>query len=240
MTLDPNTNPTGDLRKVASKLDALDTRLSSAIKGARARNFIALVLATASAIMIGGWLYYAHVRFSSEVNPDLVASVMQQYIDENLPAASAQLESSLKSNAPSVVSEGEKQLRALPGRLQDQFHQSASKALDAEMPDFQTRLTATLEDGLASARAEASQVPGKDDEARFREMVRSMASTYGTETTRLVDDVNGQYTKASGDIVAGLTLLAEGKNLTPQQKTQRNLVRDFLIMAREASAANAK
>jgi hypothetical protein len=237
MTLDPNTNPGGDLRKVAASLDALDAKLASAIQGARARNFITLLLATISAVLIGGWLWYAHERFSSEVNPDLVASVMQQYIDENLPAASAQLESSLKSNAPSVVSEGEKQFRALPARLQEQFHQSATKALDAEMPELQARLTDTLQSGLASARAQAAQVPGKDDEARFREMARSLASVYGTETTKLVDDVNVQYVKGSGNIVAGLTLLAEGKNLTPEQKTQRNLVRDFLVMAREAASA---
>jgi hypothetical protein len=240
MTLDPNNSSAGDLRKVAASLDSLDAKLASAISGARARNFITLLLATVSAILIGFWLFYAHERFSSEVNPDLVASVMQQYIDENLPAASVQLESSLKNNAPSVVNEGEKQFRGLPARLQDQFHQSAVKALDSEMPELQTRLTATLRDGLEASRAQVSQVQGESDEARFRELARSLASLYGTETIKLVDDVNVRYTKASGDIVTGLNMLAEGKNLTSEQKTQRNLVRDFLVMAKEAAAGSGK
>jgi hypothetical protein len=53
---------------------------------------------------------------------------------------------------------------------------------------------------------------------------------------KMVDEQNAQYTKASGDIVNYLNLLAEGKKLTDQQKTQRNLVRDFLILAKESGA----
>jgi hypothetical protein len=234
MTLDTNT---GDMQKLAARLNALDAKLAAAIKGARARNFFSLLIAAVAVIVVGAVLYYVHVRFSTEVTPDLAATVVQQYVDENLPTASAQLEKSLKDNAPAVVSEGEKQFRALPGRLQEQFRQSASRALDAEMPDLQNRLAATLQQGLADARAKASEVAGKDDETKFREMVRALASTYGSETMKLVDDVNAQYTKASGDIVNGLTMLAEGKNLSPQQKTQRNLVRDFLVMAKEAAEA---
>ena len=36
-------------------------------------------------------------------------------------------------------------------------------------------------------------------------------------------------------MVLDLNMLAEDKNLTPQQKTQRNLIRDFLILAKEAA-----
>ena len=234
MTLDTNT---ADMQKLTARLNALDAKLNSAIKGARTRNFISLLIAAVAVIVIGAVLYYVHVRFSTEVTPDLAATVATQYVDDNLPEASAKLEASLKDNAPGVVAQGETQLRNLPARLQDQFHHSASKALDAEMPDLQTRLEATLAQGLADSRAKASQVQGADDEARFREMARALADTYGTETSKLVDDVNSQYIKASGDVVSGLTLLAEGKNLTPEQKTQRNLVRDFLVMAKEAGAA---
>jgi hypothetical protein len=210
--------------------------LSGAIGAARKRNGATLIISVASALIIGAWLVYAHMRFSNEVTPGLAATLLQGYIEQNLPTATAQLENSLKQNAPSVIGEGEKQLRGMPVRLQAQFHDEASKALDAEMPQLQARLYTTLKEGLAEARAAGKDVSSdKDDEARFRALATSLATLYGTESMKAVDDVNSQYTKASGDIVNGLNLLAEGKNLTPEQKTQRNLVRDFLILAKESS-----
>ena len=55
------------------------------------------------------------------------------------------------------------------------------------------------------------------------------------EALKFTDDVYNQYTKGAGDIVNGLALLAEEKSLTPEQKTQRNLVRDFLILAHDSA-----
>jgi hypothetical protein len=238
MSVDSMSSSTGDLQGVARRLDSLEAQVSESIRGSRTRNSITIAFALVAVVLVGFWLYYAHLKFSSQVNPDLAADLVQGYIQDNLPGATAQLESSLRQNAPSVINEGEKQLRALPGHLETQFHQQAQRALDEEMPALQARLYTTLKEGLAEARAVGKDAaPDKDDEARFRALAQSLATLYGTESTKLVDDVNSQYTKASGDIVNGLNLLAEGKNLTPQQKTQRNLVRDFLILARDSGGA---
>ena len=238
MSLDPNSSMPGNspnLQNIAAKLDALDASVASVVKSSRIRNFFTLVIAVVSVLMIGYWLAYAHTRFSSEVNPELAADLGQKYLEEYIPSAAAQLEASMKENAPSVVAEGEKRLRALPVRLDEQFRADAKQAIETRMPDVQERLYQSLKAGLTDATAQVKKSPGEDDAARFRNLAESLSVLYRTEALKFTDDTYAQYTKGANDVTSGLNMLAEGKNLTPQQMTQRNLVRDFLILARSTA-----
>lgn len=240
MTPETLDNAGPDLQRIARNIDDLDAKVTAIIRSSRTRNFVTLVVAVVSAMLIGYWLYYAHTRFSSEVNPDLVADLGQKYVEEYLPSASAQLEVSLRDNAPSVIDEGEKRLRALPARLDDQFRAAARQRIESQMPEVQDRLYATLKAGLADAQSQVAKVPGEDDAARFRNLTETLAKLYATETRKFTDDVYAHYTKGSGDIVNGLNLLAEGKNLTREQITQRILVRDFLILAKHQAGSEPR
>jgi len=100
---------------------------------------------------------------------------------------------------------------------------------------FQDRLYQSMKFGLADATTQVKKTPGEDDAAKFKNLADALAVLYRGEGMRFTDEVYATYTKASGDIVNGLNMLAEDKNLTPEQKTQRNLVRDFLILAKDAA-----
>ena len=237
MSLDTQNSPTGegDLRPIAARLDALDASVASVLKSSRIRNFFTAVIAVVSVLLIGYWLAYAHLRITNELNADLVANVGQAYLENYIPSASANLESTLKANAPAMVDEGERRLRALPVRLDDQFRSQARQAIEAKMPDIQERLYQSMKSGLTEATAQVKKTPGDDDAARFRNLADALAVLYRGEAMKFTDETYASYTKSSGDIINGLNMLAEDKNLTPQQKTQRNLVRDFLILARDAA-----
>jgi len=224
-----------DLQAIAAKLDILESNLTSSIRSAHTRNTVMLVVALGSALGIGCWLAYAHHRFTSEINPTLVADLGQKYLEDYLPSATSQLEASLKQNAPSIIAQGENRLRAVPASLEEQFRSSARREIDARIPDLKERLYQSLKVGLTDAQGTITKSPGDDDAARFRNLADSMGALYRTQTLKLTDDLYSQYAHGSGDIVNGLALLAEDKNLTREQKTQRNLVRDFLILARDAA-----
>jgi len=229
-----------DLQTIAAKLDALDATVSSVVRSSRIRNRVTLFIAVVSALLIGFWLAYAHTRFTSEVNPGLVADLGQKYLEEYLPSASEQLETSLKDKAPSVIDQGEARLRALPVSLDEQFRSNARKELEAKMPEVQERLYQSLKAGLADAQAQIRKSPGEDDSARFRALADSMGALYRTDALTFADDTYSQYAHGANDIVNGLALLAEDKKLSPEQKTQRNLVRDFLILAHDAAPPEPK
>ena len=83
MSLDPQTAQSSnepDLKTIAAKLDGLDAKVASAIRGSRTRNMLTLIAGVVSVLLIGYWLAYAHTRFTSEVNPDLMASLGQSYL----------------------------------------------------------------------------------------------------------------------------------------------------------------
>jgi hypothetical protein len=237
MSLETQNSSSGeaDLRSIAARLDALDASVASVLKSSRIRNFFTLVIAVVSVLLIGYWLAYAHLRITNELNPDLVANVGQAYLENYIPSASANLESTLKANAPAAIDEGERRLRAIPARLDDQFRAKARQAIDAKMPEVQERLYQSMKGGLVDATAQVKKTPGDDDAARFRNLADALAVLYRGEAMKFTDEVYASYTKASGDIINGLNMLAEDKNLTAQQKTQRNLVRDFLILAKDAA-----
>jgi hypothetical protein len=205
--------------------------VSSVVRSSRIRNFFTLVIAVVSVLLIGYWLAYAHTRFTSEVNPELVAALGQNYVEQYLPSAADELEKSMKDKAPQVIQDGADRLTALPVRLDDQFKANARKVIEDKMPEVQERLYQSLKAGLADATAQVKKSPGEDDAARFRNLADALAAIYRTEALKFTDETYTQYSKGAGDVVNGLEMLAEDKNLNAQQKTQRNLVRDFLILA---------
>lgn len=225
----------------AARLAALEAKIDRAARKAQTMSWIAPTLAIISTALIGYWLYYAHSRFTNEINPDLIANLAQSYVEQNLPEAAAQTENSLKDAAPNLLNTAEARLKALPEKLTTQFKTVATQNMDAEMPDVQARLYSSLRAGLAQADTEAAQRgPGVSDEVRFYAMIDQLAKTYKEETVKFVDQVYDQYTKASGNITANLQILAEGKSLTPSQQSQRTLVRDFLILAKEYDSDRGK
>ncbi len=228
-----------EMQTPAIKLDQLDAKIETIVAAARRRNFFTVLLAIISTLLIGGWLYYAHRQFATQVTPDLAATFGEKYLQEYLPTASEQAEVSLKEQAPSVVGEGEKQLKAFPAQMEAQFHERARREMDARTPELEDRLLLTLKSGLAEARSKAEQGEGKDDESRFRVMLEMLADTYGKETIKTANEYHAQYARASGDVIGGLAALAEAKSLTPEQTRQRNLVRDFLILAKESDVPAA-
>lgn len=233
------TTPTAD--PLVARLEVLEAKLDAATRRARSRSWIAPTLAVISTCLIAYWLYYAHHRFSTEVNPDLIAQLSQSYLQDNLPQAGQQLEASLRENAPSFINEGEARLKALPERLTTQLRTAAIQKIEQQMPEVQTRLAAALKQGLDEAKgAGAGGVATDNDDVRFHAMVNELGKVYRAETLKFVDQVHQQYTEASGNIVANLAVLAEGKGLTPTQESQRRLVHDFLVLAREYDAHSSK
>src|SRR5579859_5590503 len=197
----------GDLRSVSARLDALDASVASVLKSSRIRNFFTAVIAVVSVMLIGYWLAYAHLRITNELNAELVANVGQSYLENYIPTASAQLESTLKANAPAAVDEGERRLRALPARLDDQFRAQARQAIDARMPEVQERLYQSMKAGLAEATAQVKKSPGDDDATRFKNLADALAVLYRGEAMKFTDETYASYTKASGDVVNGLNML---------------------------------
>lgn len=225
---------------VARRLESLDATLDRAVRAVRRRNLITLVLAILSLCLITYYLWVAHRAFTSW-DADRVAMYGQSQLEAQMPDAAEELKRSLRQQAPSVIDTGEQRLRELPDRFSETLEKTVDQQLAAKAPDAEERLYQVLRAGLVEAEKHVDAAGGAsgDDEQRFRTMLDSLAQLYGTETLKLLDQLHGSYKTGSADVLGYLDMLAEGQHLTPQQQSQRTMIRNFLILARRHHANSA-
>jgi hypothetical protein len=239
MTQD-NSSAAGRSADIARRLDALDASLDRAVRAARRRNTVTLVLSIVSLCLIAFYLKKAHGQFTSW-DANQVAAYGQARLVDYMPDAAQDLKKSLREQAPSVISTGEQRLRELPDRFASTLESQFEQQLTARTPEAEQKLYDALKASLTEADAHVQAAGGAKggDEERFKSMLDTLAHAYGTETTKLLDDVHGNYQAGSGDLVGYLDLLADGKQLTPPQQSQRTMIRNFLVLAREHHANSA-
>ena len=216
------------------RLDALSAHLERSVRSARRRNVITLVLAIISLALIGYYLFVAHREFT-KWDAEVVADYGQARLIDALPGAAQDLKKSLREQAPNVIDAGEQELRQMPDRLVETLQREVEQRLAERAPEAEERLYQTLLASIDEADKQVSAAAGekRDDEERFKAMLDVLVHAYGTETSKLLENVHERYKTGATDIIGYLDLLAEGEQLTPQQESQRTMIRTFLILARE-------
>ena len=239
MTIDTTISPGGGggAGSIARRLDALDASLDRAVRATRRRNVITLVLAIISLCLIAFYLRHAHHSFVSW-DANQVADYGQARLVEYMPDAAQDLKKSLRKQAPSVIANGEQRLRDLPEHFADKLEQTVEKQITDKSPEAEEHLYQALKAGIAEADAHVQAAGGAtgSDEQRFKTMLDTLAHVYGTETIKFLDQLHGNYKEGSGDVIGYLAMLADGQHLTPQQQSQRTMIHNFLILAREYHA----
>jgi hypothetical protein len=164
-----------------------------------------------------------------------VADYGQAKLVESMPGAADELKRSLREQAPSVIAAGEQRLRELPDRFAETLQQTVEKQLEARAPEAEEKLYEALKAGLDEADAHVKAAGGAkgDDEAQFKTMLDTLAHLYGTQTLKFLDDLHGTFQDRSAGLIGYLDALAEGQQLTPQMQSQRTMIRNFLVLARE-------
>jgi hypothetical protein len=232
MTMDNTISPAR--ADVARRLDALDETLDRAVRAARRRNVIALVLAIISLCLIAYYLRYAHREFASW-DAERVTQYGQAQLVSQMPDAAQELKQSLRQQAPSVIDAGEQRLRELPDRFAETLQKSLEQQLAVRSPEAEEQLYQAMKAGLAEADAHVKDAggPAASDEERFKTLLDTLAHLYGTQTLKFLDELHGRFQTRSADLIGYLDLLAEGQQLTAQQQSQRTMIRNFLVLARE-------
>jgi hypothetical protein len=215
--------------QLAAKLRALESALDNAVRGARRRNMLSILISLFALVAIGYWLWYAHGRFSREATPETFAGAASGQLHDYMPAASLELEKQLKERAPDMVEQGVKRLRAAPDQFADQLNSEAAKRMDADMPKLENALYEHLAVTVKQARATADEAnPKGTDEQKFKAMLDALAVTYEQESTKLLTNAYDTYTSHAREILAYLEHLADGKNLDRRDELHRDLVRSVL------------
>ena len=150
-------NPESNLSGLASRLNVVDASLTDAVRRSRSRNVGVTVVMLLSILFFVFYLGYAYHRYANEVTPDLVASSMQESLQNSLPAARMQLEANLKANAPQYVGKAMDQMQTMSDQYAAKLQDGASAAMDKEMPQVGDELYQSLKSQLDLGQAVAEQ-----------------------------------------------------------------------------------
>jgi len=103
--------------------------------------------------------------------------------------------------------------------------------VDQHMPELENSIYTSVKTGLGQAKDHVASQPGKSDEDKFRAMLQELATIFGQESDKAIDEFHSKYTQGSTDLVAYIKLLSEDKQLNDEQKLHRQMLQNFLTLA---------
>ncbi len=214
------TNPT-DYPAFARSLDAT-------ITNTRRRNALSLGASLVSLALLGYWLTAAYAKFSV-IDPDFAAGYVMSEFEERLPQTSRAVERRLTEAAPLLVAAAEKHVAALPDSLAAHIRSRTDAELEKALPELEEELYTSLKTTLADVIDK--KTADKDGAAQLRKLVATLADTYETEATRMIDTIHDRYTSVGADTLTYLDYLAEGKDLDKTEQMHREMLTTFLTIA---------
>ena len=216
--------------QLAQKVEELTRSIDATIENARRRNRRGMVMSIVILVLLTCYLGYAHHRFT-QVDPEMAGNFAQSVIQSYLPEAQNKLEKELIDNAPKAVDVLEQQVRAMPDTLASRMESQFSSEMDQHMPELENSIYTSVKTGLGQAKDHVASQPGKSDEDKFRAMLQELATIFGQESDKAIDEFHSKYTQGSTDLVAYIKLLSEDKQLNDEQKLHRQMLQNFLTLA---------
>lgn len=223
----------GDLNTLSRKVASLDAEMQRHLRSTRSRNHSVTFFSVITIVAVVIYLVYAYYRFGNEVTPDLVAYNLQGQFQQMLPDARQQLQENLKSNAPHYVDDALNQLQNVPMQFADRLHDEASAALDKDMTSVQDELYQAMKSALDNAAKQNPSGGAATDQQRMQSALDAVATTYGTETTRLVDQVHRDYAADATSFIDYLDHLAGNQGLDHRDQLYRRMFRTMFMLVRE-------
>lgn len=212
-----------------TQLDALAADMDKALRSARTGMTLTIILALASSALIGFWLVKANGQFLESATPETGIRYAASTIRESVPQYKDQLVKYATDSAPEVLNKLEAQVNEIPDQLADQLGKRTTDEISKIMPDAEKKMT----DVLRAALKEQEEKRDKNitDEVFAKAVVDVLATTYGDESLKLLDDTHAQYSSTSKDLITYLQRLADDKGLTKQEQLQRQALVTFLTIA---------
>jgi hypothetical protein len=217
------------MAKDTNQLNTLAAEMDAALRSARTGLTLVILLAIASSGICGGYLIYAHNKFTETATPENGVNVAVAYVQRALPEYGPKLAQAARDAAPKVLDSVEAQLEAIPARLSKELQDRSTAEVSKLMPQAEEEMYKSLKAALAEAKA--NRPSGASDDAYATAVIDHLATTYGDESLKLLGDVQAKYGETSGDLIKYLQRLADDKGLTRKESLQRQALVTFLTIA---------
>jgi len=175
-------------------------------------------------LAVAGYLAYAYVQIA-RVDAQMVTYNVQRYVEKRLPNYGDMLAEQLERDAPSHVDHLASAALAAPEALADRAHLLLLDLADPHLKRLEEQLYEDLAEMTREAAARLDHAPGATEKGKIRRALKQAATTFGSETIRLINTYyDERYRPHADDYMAYLDKLARNEGLTEEEARQRELI----------------
>ena len=210
----------------------LQAQLEAQVHAVRRSNRVTLIVGIVLAVIIGVYLYVLTGLLGDYVGgPKAMAELAQGVVVENLPAVAANIEQNLKDSAPDIVSNSRAALLdGIPGVRKELETTATKRLVDRATQTLQAHMDELVSDMISRDRAMIGPLITKAETVKgaarlTTEFERSFQKTLGDP---LKQELDKGCNRDLRDAVTRLRRLRTGRDLTPDEKWEKQTVTKFM------------
>ena len=181
-------------------------------------------------LLLGGWLIYITSRFTSQLQPDSAAEITEGLVMQQISDKGPDLQTQLKQKIPEIIAQAPdyalKQLPDYRQSLETRIKDDLKKYCDNIAPQMGAQLDTFLDQNKDQVH---QLITDANDPSKAKQIgvelrdtfLKAMDEPTGGESVRTKIDA---ALASLHDVEKRMTHLADGKNLTPEEKKTRHAI----------------
>jgi hypothetical protein len=180
---------------------------------------------------VATWLTWLHGQIAS-VDADGIAALARARAVEKIPELSRKLQARMEEAAPEVVDRLAQRALAAPALLRERLEAEADALIATAREELRIGFAEHLQLDVAGAReAIDARYPGLDEREQLRALVRDAAREQRMQVWSLISSPAAESELLCGQIAAEIERLSRGESLTPEERTQREILCTLAALA---------
>jgi hypothetical protein len=191
-----------------------------------------------------GYLWYLYSKIAEFADARTVVELAAAQIEPQLNVEASRFGDTLKAQAPAVIDQAEQVVLALPPQIASEVEAYASTFVDKQLSSLESQAydvaRKTLEGAIVKAREDGVDLT---DEKQLDALIDSAAPTMRDTLKTALDKLYAEYTVGADNLGSYIEQLVAGgadKQLTPMQRTQREILLTGLALIKKMESDPAR
>ena len=223
-----------------SKIMKLHSRMEETVAQGRRRLLTTAVVMAGLLLAASGYLWYLYSKIAEFADARTVVELVAAQIEPQLNVEASRFGDTLEAQAPMVLDQAEKAVLAAPPQIAREVENYASTFVDKQLSSLESQaydvVSKTLENSIIKAREQGIDLA---DEKQLDALVDSAAPTMRDTLKKALEKLYEEYSVGAdslGSYIEQLVAGTSGKDLTPVQKSQREILLTGLAIIKKIEA----
>lgn len=222
--------------EVAGAVDALNAQLTKQIQAAHSRTHALQVVGIIFLAIVVAYLSWLTSKVRGTVgDPEGLAVLIKTKADSRLPDLLEKIERALNDQAPEVVKTVRETLIGEMPKLRTRLENHVGETLDALMDKLDADMDKTIDEAIRDHKKDLQPLVAKaTDPTKAAELQEEFKDIFEDIVGKRFDEHLEKFDKSMTAIERRLDRLHIGKNLTPEEQLEKELIATVMIAIDEA------